>query len=111
MIQLVSSRVGNGGDAALLRYYHALLPDHVRTSYTIHELQLDYELCLLDLFRWMLGAPWSTLDPEGMLADATSYGRILPNRSLPHAKWLVAKVANILETNPVVVAAAAAAAK
>lgn len=91
------------------RYYHSLLPPAVQTSYSVEELELDYELALLDLFRWMLGARWKTLDPAGMKADATSFGRILPNRSPLHANWLVAKVASVLNTNPVVLAATAAA--
>jgi hypothetical protein len=96
---------GGSGDTGLVQLYHAMLPPAIQAAYPSEELVVDYELAILDLFRWLLGAKWSTLTPDGMAADARSYGRILPNRSSSNAIWLVQKVAWILSTNPVVLTA------
>ena len=70
-----------------------------------------YLFCADVCVAWAI-ASWRVrgVTQAGMAGDADSYGRILPNRSHPHASWLVAKVATILKRNPVVLDAVAAAA-
>ena len=83
-------------EKALLAHYHAQLPAAARASYPLPQLQQDYELALLDFLRWLVCGKWKTLTPDGMRADANSYGRVLPNRSVPHARWLVQRANRIL---------------
>ena len=91
-----------GGDERLLAAYHGQLPAAVQAAYPMADLTRDFELAILDLFRWMLRSKWSSITPSGMAEDAPSYGRILPNRSPVSAAWLVRKVARILGGNDVV---------
>ena len=36
----------------------------MRAAYPLTDMHRDYELCLLDLFRWMLSKAWVTITPE-----------------------------------------------
>ena len=92
----------DGGDRELVAHYWSQLSADVRAVYPLADMHRDYELCLLDLFRWMLTKAWVTITPDKVTEMATWYGRILPNRSMPNLVWIVTKVDAILRTNYVV---------
>lgn len=82
--------------------YHAQLPPSSRARYPLEILQCDVEVATLDIFRWLLASRWKRITPEAMSADGASYGRVLPNRSVPHALDLSQRAVAIIESNPVV---------
>mmetsp|Transcript_100 Transcript_100/g.231 ORF Transcript_100/g.231 Transcript_100/m.231 type:complete len:410 (-) Transcript_100:67-1296(-) len=85
--------------AEMVAAYHTQLPAGVREHYAAAELQSDVELATLEVFRWLLCGRWKAITPAEMEADFASYGRVLPNRSIPHAVALCRRVVDILETN------------
>lgn len=96
---LSSSPVGTDWDAAC-HSYHSCLTPVIRKSYPLAALRSDLDLAALEVFRWLLSARWKTVTPAAMDADSASYGRVLPNRSIPHAVELSRRAVEILETHP-----------
>jgi len=74
---------------ALIEYYHAQLPLRVREGYPLAAFVQDFEACLADYVRFLMGSMWGSLSPQLLEKQADSLNQGMHKRSLKHLVHVV----------------------